>query len=267
LSAGWKLAREGFHDFEILELENETGGNSRSGENAVSAYPWGAHYVPLPSRDARFVRELFEELGVITGYDETGEPIYKDEYLCFDPQERLYIHGRWQEGLLPTSGSSQRDRDDFARFKDIIDGYKASRSFTIPMELSRRSDDLLRLDSMSIRDFLTERGLDTAPLHWYVNYACRDDYGCDYRDVSAWAGIHYFAGREVDDSTVLTWPEGNGWIVKRLRERVADHIRTGSLVFRVSQEGVEVYDVREKTSTRIRAEHIIFACPRISPGT
>ena len=261
LSAGWKLAREGFHDFEILELENEAGGNARSGENAVSAYPWGAHYVPLPSRESRFVRELFEELGVITGVDETGEPIYKDEYLCFDPQERLYIHGRWQDGLLPTLGSSQHDRDDFEQFKDIIDGYKNRNAFTIPMELSARSEDLLRLDSISISDFLKDRGLVSPALHWYVNYACRDDYGCNYADVSAWAGIHYFASRDLDDSALLTWPEGNGWIVKRLRERLADHIKTGSLVFRVSQESVDVYDVHEKASTTIRAEHIIFACP------
>src|SRR5262249_48887594 len=50
LSAGWRFAREGFEDFEILELEPEAGGNARSGENHVSAYPWGAHYVPVPTK-------------------------------------------------------------------------------------------------------------------------------------------------------------------------------------------------------------------------
>ena len=59
----------------------------------------------------------------------------------------------------------------------------------------------------------------------------------------------------------MTWPEGNGWIVKRLREKLAPHIRTGSLVFHVSQNSVAVYDVREKVSTNIRAEHVIFASP------
>src|SRR5437867_10661494 len=52
LSAGWKLSKAGFQDFEILELESEVGGNARSGENTVSAYPWGAHYVPLPSQES-----------------------------------------------------------------------------------------------------------------------------------------------------------------------------------------------------------------------
>src|SRR5262249_8496944 len=87
LCSGWKLAKAGFGDFEILELEPECGGNSRSGENSVSRYPWGAHYVPVPSDDSRAVHELFEELGVIEGYDAGGHPIYKEKFLCFSPQE------------------------------------------------------------------------------------------------------------------------------------------------------------------------------------
>jgi glycine/D-amino acid oxidase-like deaminating enzyme len=260
LSAGWYLARNGFQDFEILELENEAGGNARFGENRVSAYPWGAHYIPLPTRESSFVRELFEELGVINGYAQ-GEPIYKEEYLCFDPQERLYIHGRWQEGLLPTLGTSDRDHEDFEHFREIVEGFRARGAFTIPMEFSRRDKDLLDLDSTTTRDFLNSRGLSSPALHWYVNYACRDDYGCDYSDVSAWAGLHYFGSRNLDDAAVLTWPEGNGWIVRRLREKLASHIRPSSLVFRVVDGLVDCYDVQVRTSTTIRADRIIFACP------
>jgi glycine/D-amino acid oxidase-like deaminating enzyme len=260
LSAGWHLARNGFRDFEILELENEAGGNARFGENRVSAYPWGAHYVPLPTKESRFVRELFEELGVITGYN-NGEPSYNEEYLCFDPQERLYIHGRWQDGLVPSVGTTDRDRGDFERFREIVEKYRARRAFTIPMEFSAGDKDLIALDSISIRDFLNDRGLHSPALHWYVDYACRDDYGSNSADVSAWAGMHYFASRDIEETSVLTWPEGNGWIVKRLRDKLANHIRTGALAFRVSQDRVDYYDVHEKVSTTIHTDHIIFACP------
>jgi NADPH-dependent 2,4-dienoyl-CoA reductase/sulfur reductase-like enzyme len=76
LSAAWWLNRHGFNQFTLLEMESSVGGNSRSGKNEISAYPWAAHYVPIPGPDAKLVRALFEELGVIRGYDKSGKPIY-----------------------------------------------------------------------------------------------------------------------------------------------------------------------------------------------
>ena len=51
LSAAWRLVEAGFDRFRLLELEDETGGNARAGRNAVSAYPLGAHYLPVPNRE------------------------------------------------------------------------------------------------------------------------------------------------------------------------------------------------------------------------
>lgn len=277
LCAGWKFLKAGFKDFEILEIEPEVGGVSLSGENAVSAYPWGAHYLPLPTSESTAVRELLEDLGVIVGLKAPGRPIYREEYLCHAPQERLYIHGKWQEGILPVYGVKGSDLEQFKRFREITvhlkhrrgrDGRKA---FAIPMEKSSRDRDLLALDQISIYQFLLRHGLDCAPLHWYVNYACRDDYGCDYREVSAWAGLHYFCSREGanegNDTDVLTWPEGNGWIVKKLKQMIEPRILLNALVFRIEDLGrevmVDVFHPLEGHSSRIRARHLIFACPRL----
>ena len=214
----------------------------------------------MPGKEAVYVRELFEELGVITGY-KNGQPQYREEYLCFDPQERLFLHGRWQEGLIPTLGATNKDREDFERFGDFVHELQDRRVFAIPMESSSRDKELLKFDSLSMRDFLESHGWHSPALHWYVNYACRDDYGCNYADVSAWAGLHYFASRDTEENTVLTWPEGNGWIVKRLREKLAANIRPGSLVFKVAKTHVDCYDVMERVSTRLHADRIILACP------
>ena len=277
LSAGWKLSKAGFQDFELLELETEVGGVSRGGGNSISSYPWGAHYVPLPTEESRAVRELFEELGVIEGRTTAGQPVYKEKYLCFSPQERLYIHGKWQEGLLPVLGATQKELDHFQKLKEIVLGFKRRRgkdgrkAFAIPMEKSSRDSDLLALDRISFREFLNRQGLDSAPLHWYANYACRDDYGCNYAEVSAWAGLHYFCSRDgggdSDESTVLTWPEGNGWIVKQLQHKLRPKIKTHSLVYRLTDAGNEVrvdyFDATENSSIRIRAQQVICSCPRI----
>ena len=52
LSAAWRLDKRGFHDFVLLEMEPQAGGNSRWGENEITRYPWAAHYVPVPGRKA-----------------------------------------------------------------------------------------------------------------------------------------------------------------------------------------------------------------------
>ena len=86
LAAGWKLHQSGLRDFEILELEQQAGGNARWGENAVSAYPWGAHYLPVPTPESTAVRELLGEMGMILDVGEDGAPIYDPRHLCHDPQ-------------------------------------------------------------------------------------------------------------------------------------------------------------------------------------
>ena len=77
----------------------QAGGNARWGENEISAYPWAAHYVPIPNRKSALVRELFEELGLL------HEGKLDERHLCFSPQERLFLHGRWQEDLEPAIGA------------------------------------------------------------------------------------------------------------------------------------------------------------------
>jgi len=98
LSAAWRLHKKGFTDFVLLEMNDQAGGNSRWGENEITAYPWAAHYVPVPGSKAIYVRELFEDLGVL----KNGQ--WEERYLCFTPQERLFLYGRWQEGIEPAVG-------------------------------------------------------------------------------------------------------------------------------------------------------------------
>ena len=47
LSAAWRLQKRGA-EFVVLEMEETAGGNARSGRNDATAFPWAAHYVPVP---------------------------------------------------------------------------------------------------------------------------------------------------------------------------------------------------------------------------
>src|SRR5262245_49990205 len=73
LSAAWRLARLGENDFVVFDLEPAPGGTSSFGTDGVVPYPWGAHYVPLPTRENRALITLFDEMGVLDGRDADGE--------------------------------------------------------------------------------------------------------------------------------------------------------------------------------------------------
>lgn len=278
LSAAWWLEREGFKNFRLFEMDTDVGGNSSFGGNSVSSYPWGAHYIPIPGEDAIYVRALFEELGVIERY-ENGLPFYNEFFLCADSNERLLFQGEWQEGLVPLHGVTKEVRLQYESFFSFIKemkekrGSDGKRAFAIPMELSSQDEEFLKLDRISMADFMKSRGWTAETLNWYVNYCCRDDYGRPQTDVSAWAGLHYFASRNgkavnADSSSVLTWPEGNGYFVKRLKDKLASHIQSQSLVFRLETTGqnvlVDVLDTQTNICTRYEADHVIYAGQRFT---
>ena len=81
LSAGKYLHQNGISDFLILDLEEQAGGNSAYGSNDVSAYPWGAHYIPIPNNDLTEYISFLKECNVITGDDAAGLPVYNETYL------------------------------------------------------------------------------------------------------------------------------------------------------------------------------------------
>ena len=270
LSAAWKLARSGFDDYLLLELETEAGGNSRSGKNDIFAYPLGAHYLPLPPRESRATRQLLAELGVLHGDPDASHPAYDERYLCHAPQERLYINGYWQEGLWPTLGVPKAERAQYERFKDHIAGLRqqrdaaGKRAFALPLALSSGDAKIRVLDQMTFKDWLLREGYTAPGLHWLADYACRDDYGTTAARSSAWAGLHYFSCRD-DDGVVLTAPEGNAWLTRGLAKASVDRIQSKALVYRVEQRGKEqVCDVflsAENRSIRVICRELIWAAP------
>lgn len=245
LSAAWRLHKRGFHDFVLLEMEKEAGGNSRSGENEISAYPWAAHYIPVPGYRLTLVRELMQDLGVLR------DGVWDERMLCHSPQERVFVHGRWQEGFEP---ETREDRAEWARFEQRMEEFAGTGAFTIPVSETPKS---LELDRLSMHEWLHQNGFHSKYLHWYVDYACRDDYGARASETSAWMGVHYFASRDHDeDRGPLTWPEGNGWIVRQMLRQLGRYVRTGEPVIRV-RPGREVLT----PGTLYKAQHVIWAAP------
>jgi len=270
LSAAWKLSRSGCDDFLLLEMESEAGGNSRSGRNEVSAHPLGAHYLPLPPREARATRQLLAELGVLQGDPDAAHPVYDEKYLCHAPHERLYTNGYWQDGLWPTLGVPKTERAQYVRFQEYVAGLRqlrdaaGRRAFALPLALSSRDPKFLALDRVTLRDWLLREGYTAPGLYWLTDYACRDDYGTSAAQTSAWAGLHYFACRD-GEGQVLTAPEGNAWLARGLARATTGRVQPNALVFHVEQgrkeTTIDVYLAAENRSIRIVARELIWAAP------
>lgn len=282
LSAAWRLNKRGVRDFELLELDHEAGGNSRSGSNPVSAYPWGAHYVPIQNLDSSLALELFQDLGVIRGHDDRGLPIYEELFVCAAPDERLYIRGKWQEGYIPKRGSSPRDARQFTEFMAHIEHLKTAKgedgkpAFAVPIALSSKDPSFMKWDHMTMASYLEAHGWDSPYLRWYVNYITRDEFGCTLDKASAWAALNCLAAQRGGAanalaSEVVTWPEGNGWLVNQLARQFRQKITTKSLVYRVANRPgggvvVDYADVETNQTHRIEATTAIVATPRFITG-
>ncbi|MDB5212079.1 MAG: hypothetical protein JWO86_6, partial [Myxococcaceae bacterium] len=125
LSAARRLLAKGYDDFVVLELDTAAGGTARSGANGTSAYPWGAHYITAPMKENADLLDLLRELDLVEGTDAAGEPTFREELLCREPQERVFANGAWHDGLYLHDGESDDEKLQFARFKQTIERFAA----------------------------------------------------------------------------------------------------------------------------------------------
>ena len=279
VSAGWKLARSGVSDFVILDLEDQLGGTSISGQVGTSdiAFPWGAHYINTPPMEADCILEVLEELEVVVGYTPLGWPIMNPDYILREPAERLFIENRWVEHLDPFSTGSREDQAAFEEFETdmlrwmLYRGADQRRAFTLPLEYSSTDPKVRALDNITMKEYMRQKGWDSERLDWFVNYGCRDDYACPIDEVSAWAGIHYFACRYYADQLqdgfpvhTVTWPEGNAFLVDGMARRFSStNIHLNALVLSVRQVEDEVLvtfmDTETRQFTTLRGQTAIYA--------
>ena len=276
LAARRWLHRQGQRSCLLLELAEAVGGNAAAGHNATSAYPWGAHYLPLPDGRNRELLDFLTEAGSLTGYAPDGLPIYNDYHLCHSPEERLSIGGHWQEGLVPTLGLSAVDGAQFDGFFKLVEKLKTQQGadgrdvFRLPLSECSTDPIWRQLDQEPFADYLARTGFTAPALRWYLDYCCRDDYGATAAQVSAWAGLHYFASRKgrahrANSTDVLTWPQGNNFLTEQLRQQGTTPILPHTLAYdlRETATGVAVlaYDARTRQSIRIEARQVLLAVP------
>jgi monoamine oxidase len=277
LGAARAMRSAGIDDCHVLELEDAAGGNSRGHAIAGMRCPLGAHYLPVPGAKATEVIELLEELGVRRQVN--GSAAYDERMLCHSPQERLFIDGGWRDGVLPpieALPATERAATlaQYRAFGAAVTAAGEGGGFAIPAARSRWSDALATLDRINFAAWLDAHGFAAPALRWYLDYCCRDDYGAGAAQVSAWAGLHYFASRHGfrasgdearDGEGVLTWPEGNAWLVERLAAPLGERLHPGRVVLAVDEGRddvtVDAWNVATSQRERWTAARVVLATP------
>ncbi len=262
LSAAWKLARQGVTNVALLSGP-ERYGNAAARRSHDLAYPTGAHYLPLPSMESMHVREMLSDFGVILSDPYAERPTYDERYLLHSPGDRVLFDGQWQDGYLPVEGVGAAERDQHARFFALMDQYASARGsdgrrgFAVPLEMASGDQQFALLDATDFDSWLDAHGFTAPTLRWYLDYCCRDDYGRHSAEVSAYAGIAYFASRggeasNAERGAVLTFPEGLAALAGHL-ERAA-MLKPGNLI--------------EAMATRIEPDgnRVSIDCVRLDPA-
>ena len=225
--------------------------------------------------------ELLDALGL--RHSVAGRAVYDERHLCHSPQERLCIDGHWHDGLLPPIAAlplAERapTLTQYRRFAALVERLSRGGAFALPIARSAWNAELAALDRTAFAPWLAAQGFDAPALRWYLDYCCRDDYGAGAAQVSAWAGVHYFASRHgfhapgegsgeerAERDGVLTWPEGNAWLAGRLAAPLRDRLHTGMTALRVSEGRhaveVDLWNEAARQLERWTAPRVVLALP------
>ena len=273
LTAAWKFKKQNFNDFVLLELEKEIGGTARSGAGDPVPYPWGAHYVPVPFQENADLISLLDELSLVEGRDRDRGLIVKEQYLCREPEERIFYKGRWYEGLYLNVGASEEDKRQYAEFQGQIDRWvnwrdeNGRRAFVVPVASCSNDAEVTQLDKISFAEWLRQNAFTSERLIWYCDYACRDDYGLKLDQTSAWAGLFYFCSRVrksgADSQPFITFPEGNGRFVNHFFEKVKENVRSSQTVVSIvpNQKDKDVICFDGNELRGFHCDSVIYAAP------
>ena len=272
LTAARQLRQRGV-DVAVIEWDLQAGGNSQGGQVRGLPCPLGAHYLPQPDADLPELQDLLVELGAarrVRGRWQASESLQ-----VHAPSERLYDAQAWQPGLLPATEDAQAlaQRRHFAR---RVREAQRHTGFALPTQRAPWKPAHAALDAEPFDAWLAREGLTDPGLRWYLDYCCRDDYGAGSAQVSAWAGLQYFASRhgfhapgdEDDDPhaaapPVLTAPDGNAWLVRGLARDLDDALHLQRLAVQLDEDrhGVRLRCIGPEGLEDWQASHAIVATP------
>jgi len=240
------LLRE--HNPLVLEQAPRLGGNARAEVWQGLEYALGAAYF-LEPEEGTPLRTMMNEIGVHCPAKETSDPI------VFEGKKYAKF---WEGESDPSQSSAFKKYQKYLH--DVFNGKNGRRYPDLPFE----SDWIKKLDEISLVDKLQK---DLGPLHPHILSAvdryCWTSFNGKGDEISAAAGLNFLAA---EAGKVWVAPGGNAAVAEALAKKLpADRLRTGAVVFQVTQASDKVvvsYEDAEGKFRAVEAGAVVMACPK-----
>jgi hypothetical protein len=231
LSAAWRLAKAG-STISWCSKWKRAGGNSRAGQSPLVAYPWGAHYLPLPTREAVHVRELLAELGVLQG-DPAAKSRSTTNATCAPRRRSASIATacgkrgccRIAAGCRRACAAATLPRADGRTQAGA--GQRWPAAVRHPDGAVQPRPGMAALDRISFSQWLNDNGFTAPSCTGWPTTPDRDDYGMAHTrprpGPACITSPAATAKRPMPPAdTVLTAPDGNAWLARGLAKKGGD---------------------------------------------
>lgn len=255
LTAAYGLGNK---DFRLFELSHRLGGSSASASFEGISLCQGAHYdLEYPDYYGPEVLEFLEKLNIIhyEPWKRTWAFDEKDHYIPFHRRQQCFDQGQRRKDVM-------RNGPEKDRFLEIVTPYLGK----MPLPTRLIDQETRDLDKISFLSFLQAQMPVSSELRRSLDYHMMDDYGGKTHEVSALAGVHYFACRPYYQQPVNLFspPSGNDYFIQKIvRHLASDKLQRNHLVNKIEgQKGnfrLEVLDIEKRRKKQFLAKEIIYA--------
>lgn len=241
----------------LVEASDKPGGTSSYATYKDIIFSQGAHYdIEYPNFYGDEVLKLLEEVNVIRFDDIMNRWEFIEKEYLIPSEKESYTYFRDQIVNDPLNISTKEKN-----FADLMKSNYGK--FPLPTRMIPK--EMHKFNTITFAEFLASKNLKDENLFTSLDYQFVDDYGAGMHEISALAGLHYFACRPYFDANPTTFspPEGNYYFIRKMMQyQQAKQILLNAFVFKIEKvkSGFQTYvwDDKEKKVYRIASKKIIY---------
>lgn len=260
MTAACRMKQEG-ESFQLFELAPNLGGTSSAGEFNGMQYSQGAHYeLAYPDYYGEELIEFLKELNIIQ-WDESIQlwNFVDQQYIIpKEKEQQVYQDGNYRTEMFP-------DCEWTTQFEQLMDMWEGE--FGLPLRIY--TFPLKMLNEITFKAYLHENLGPNPEMERLVDHQMIDDYGAKSDQISALAGVAYYACRPYYKRHVPVFspPQGNAYFVEKMYNHLDDQkssVFKNHLIASIHRKGendyeLEIIDVLQKQVKIVQTRELIFA--------